>query len=244
MPRQAEAERDHRASSIAAAVTKRRPLISLSAADNRSQVLAVPIEARYRGQAPAAQPYESWASDRNRPAFSVPIPSICPDNSVEAGMRQTSCQKRNLRIYKVPTELAQPNSSFPWMCSYITITKKETAAFSPSNNKHNRHIAGMTSLGRYGPRRGRLQTDRPHSRLEGCSIDEAPAIPAIPPSHPPLHDPCYLRRSNLQGSGALINGSRLPPLAVRAPLSSPTNGKLDSQPKMAPSTYPVPLPYP
>jgi hypothetical protein len=48
----------------------------LSAADNRSQVLAVPIEARYRGQAPAEQPYESWASDRNRPAFSVPIPCL------------------------------------------------------------------------------------------------------------------------------------------------------------------------
>lgn len=78
LPRQTEAERDHRASGVAAAVTKRRPLISLAAADNRSQVLTVHIEAHCRGQAPAAQPYESWACDRNRPAFSVPIPShVC-----------------------------------------------------------------------------------------------------------------------------------------------------------------------
>jgi hypothetical protein len=66
----------------------------------------------------------------------------------------------------------------------------------------------------------RLQT----GGLLGCSIDEAPAIPAIPPSHPPC---ATLATLTQKPSGISCLNKRLPRAAARArgPLASPANRK-------------------
>lgn len=74
---------------------------------------------------------------------------------------------------------------------------------------------------------GRTDLTSPHSSSLEVAVLMKP-LPSQPSHHPtipptPCIGPCYLRRSNPQGSGALINGSRLPPLVSGHPcLPQPT----------------------
>ena len=92
---------------------------------------------------------------------------------------------------------------------------------------------------------GRTGLTSPHSSSLEVAVLMKP-LPSQPSHHPThtLHRP--LLPSTQQPSRIWCLNKRLPPAAarVRAPLSSPANGKLHFQPKMAPSTSPVPLPYP